>query len=212
MCFHLNYWFPSGVTELSEPDTRELEVKAALAKSILDDVVVSSSHEDEKVGRMLYSMSFLTVGATIAFSSFLGNRIGNVTYGVDLMSVLFIAYLIFLVAGTIMVLEAMSPRLYIGKRGASRGGSKVMTSAELDSMHFFKSISRKSKDDWMESFRSATVAELLEREREQALQQAHFLSRKVTEKIEYIRKAKWIMLFAALSFLAMTAIGVLSYI
>ena len=197
---------------MSEAGIRELETKAAIANSILSDVVESSSHEDEKVGRMLYSMSFLTVGATIAFSSFLGNRIGNITYGVDLMSVLFLVYLVFLVAGTIMVLEAMSPRLYIRRRDGGLVDGRHMTSASLDSMHFFKSIARKEQKEWVDSFKGARVLDLLEEEREQALQQAHFLARKVTEKIEYIRKAKWIMLFAALSFVAMTAVGVLSYI
>lgn len=197
---------------MSETSIHELETKAALAKSILDDVVESSSHEDEKVGRMLYSMSFLTVGATIAFSSFLGNRIGNATYGLDLMSVLFLAYLVFLVAGTIMVLEAMSPRLYIRRQHVASVNGSPMTSASLDSTHFFKSIARKGQKEWVDSFRAASVSDLLEQERDQALQQAHFLARKVTEKIEYIRKAKWIMLFAALSFVAMATVGVLSYI
>jgi hypothetical protein len=195
---------------LSDSSVSDLEVKAALAKSILDDVVESSSHEDEKVGRMLYSMSFLTVGAAIAFSSFLGNRIGNTAYGVDLMSVLFLAYLAFLVAETIIVLEAMSPRLHVRGRSA-RGGGQV-SSANLDSMHFFKSIARKGQEEWPSYFRAMSAGELLEEEREQALRQAHFLARKVTEKIEYIRKAKWIMLFAALSFVAMVVVGVLSYI
>ncbi len=87
-----------------------------------------------------------------------------------------------------------------------------IASADLDSVQFFKSIARKSQDERVAHFMGSSAAELLEQESEQALRQAHFLSQKVTEKTEYIRKAKWTMLFAALSFVAMAAVGVLSYI
>ena len=191
-------------------DVEDLRTKAALAKSILDDVVDSSSHEDEKVGRMLYSMSFLTVGATIAFSAFIGNRIGKPFYELDLVSALFVAYVLFLVCGTTVILEAMSPRLYL-RRGAPRDEG-AGSSADLDSRHFFKSIARKERENWVTSFRSSTTEGLLEQEAEDCLRQAHFLSRKVTEKIDSIRKAKWMMILAALCFLAMSAVGVASYI
>ena len=197
---------------MPSPDIDELRRRAALAKSILDGVVDSSNHEDEKVGRILYSMSFLTVGTTIAFSAFLGNRIGTAFYGVDLVSVLFFGYILFLVAGTIIILEAMSPRLYLRLgRGANNKGADT-DSTNLDSMHFFKSIARKSQADWLALFKDAGSADLLAREYDDALRQAHFLSSKVAQKVEYIRKAKWIMLCAALSFLAMTATGVFSYL
>ncbi len=189
----------------------DLRTKAALAKSILDDVVDSSSHEDEKVGRMLYSMSFLTVGATIAFSAFIGNRIGRPFYEVDLVSAFFVAYVLFLVCGTTVILEAMSPRLYL-RRGKKPRDEGPVSSADLDSRHFFKSIARKERESWVSSFLSSTSEELLAREADDCLRQAHFLSRKVTEKIDSIRKAKWIMILAALCFLAMSAAGVASYI
>ena len=192
------------------PDVEDLRTKAALAKSILDDVVDSSSHEDEKVGRMLYSMSFLTVGATIAFSAFIGNRIGRPFYELDLVSAFFVAYVLFLVSGTTVILEAMSPRLYL-PRGRSRDEGPV-SSADLDSRHFFKSVARKERESWVSSFQSSTGEELLAREADDCLRQAHFLSRKVTEKIDSIRKAKWFMILAALCFLAMSAVGVASYI
>ncbi len=193
-------------------DMDELQRKASLAKSILDGVVDSSNHEDEKVGRILYSMSFLTVGTTIVFSAFLGNRIGIIAYGVDLMSVLFLGYILFLVMGTIIILEAMSPRLYLRPSQGARAKGVDTDSASLDSMHFFKSIARKSQAEWLAYFRDVGSADLLMREYEDALRQAHFLSSKVTQKVEYIRKAKWIMLFAALFLVAMVAAGVFSYL
>ena len=183
----------------------ELQRKAALAKSILDDVVDSSSHEDEKVARLLYTMSFLTVATAIAFSAFLGNRAGAIWFEFDLVSILFLVYLVFLAVGTIIVLEAMSPRLHLF-------GGRSSGSGDLDSMHFFKSIARKSEDEWVADFANSSSAELLARERENTLRQAHFLAKKVTEKTEYIRKAKWIMVLAALCLVAMVGIGLLSYL
>ena len=190
----------------------ELQRRAALAKSILDGVVDSSNHEDEKVGRILYSMSFLTVGTTIAFSTFLGNRIGIYAYGVDLVSVFFLGYVLFLAMGTIIILEAMSPRLHFPIGRGSRRDGAVTNSGHLDSMHFFKSIARRERAEWVASFEGADSADLLMRERDDALRQAHFLSTKVARKVEYIRKAKWIMFFAALSLVAMVASGVFSYL
>lgn len=193
-------------------DIDELQRKAALAKSILDDVVDSSNHEDEKIGRILYSMSFLTVGATIVYSVFIGNRLGSYTYGVDLVSVFFFCYIAFLVTGTVIILEAMSPRLHISSGQRTSSKAAETSSANVDSMHFFKSIARKEQSEWLSKFADSDGAELLARECDDALRQAHFLSRKVTTKIEYIRKAKWVMLLAALSLLAMVATGVASYL
>jgi len=197
---------------LPGPDMDELQRRAALAKSILDGVVDSSNHEDEKVGRILYSMSFLTVGTTIAFSTFLGNRIGTYAYGVDLVSIFFLGYVLFLVTGTIIILEAMSPRLHLRRGRGSQGEGAGADSASLDSMHFFKSIARREQTEWVASFEGSASTDLLMRECADALRQAHFLSKKVTQKVEYIRKAKWIMLFAALSLVVMVAAGVLSYV
>jgi len=190
----------------------DLQKKATLAKSILDGVIQSSNHEDEKVGRILTSMSFLTVGASIVFSTFLGNRIGIFFYGVDLVSVLFLAYIFTLVLGTIIMLESMSPRLHIRsvqKDGSNEAGA---TSDHLESMHFFKSIARTDEAGWLAYFKNASGADILDRECEDTLRQARFLSIKVTRKVEYIRKAKWVILFAAFFLVAMVAAGVLSYL
>jgi len=53
-------------------------------------------------------------------------------------------------------------------------------------------------------------ATLLASETDDALRQAHFLSRRITEKIGYIRKAKWMMLFAAITLVVMAACGALT--
>jgi hypothetical protein len=196
---------------LSGANIEDLERGAALAKSILDDVVESSNHEDEKVGRILTSMSFLTVGTTIAFSSFLANRTTLVASGVDLMTVFFLAYVFFLVVGTTIMLEAMSPRLHLhfGKPESEEAGA---SSASLESTHFFKSIARRDEASWLASFKDASSAELLTRERDDALRQARFLAKKVTLKVEFIRLAKWVILVASILLIAMVATGVVSYL
>jgi hypothetical protein len=187
---------------LSAANAEDLQRKAAIAKSILDDVVASSNHEDDKLSRLLYSMSFLTVAAAVTFSSFVTNSIGIPSTGIDLVSALFVVYLVFLVAGSIMTLEAMSPRLY-KLRGEQ--GSRI-SSDKLESMHFYRSIARKDVTSWLASFGS-TGAELLARESDDALRQAHFLSARIEEKTGYIRKAKWMMLFAAITLMVMVAMG-----
>jgi hypothetical protein len=193
---------------LSAPSPDDLQRKAALSKSILDGVVQSSNHEDEKVGRILTSMSFLTVGASVVFSTFLGNRIGVFVYGVDLMSILFFGYIFLLVLGTLIMLEAMSPRLHI-RPGRKDGDA---TSDHVESMHFFKSIARTDEAGWLAYFKDASAADLLDKECVDTLRQARFLSIKVTRKVEYIRKAKWVILFASIFLVAMVAAGVLSYL
>lgn len=183
----------------------EPQRKAAIAKSILDDVVDSSNHEDEKIGRLIYSMSFLTVAAAVAYSAFVTNSIRIPRYGVDLVSSLFLVYLTFLVVGTIMMLEAMSPRLHFR-------ADREFSSDDLQSMHFYKSIARQDLNKWLATFSETSSAELYARERDEALRQAHFLSHRITEKIGFIRKAKWAMLFAALTIVAMVAAGIITYL
>ena len=187
---------------MSAAGVDELQRKAALAKSILDDVVASTDHEDDKLSRLLYSMSFLTVAGAVTFSSFATNSIRIASTGIDLVSVLFVAFLAFLVAFTIMMLEAMSPRLYTPR---SERGDKL-SSAKVESMHFYRSIARKDLPSWLASFEGSS-AELLGRECKEMLSQAHFLSTRIEEKIRYIRRAKWLMLFAAVTLLVMVAVG-----
>jgi hypothetical protein len=190
---------------LSTANLEDLQRKAAMAKSILDDVVASTDHEDDKLSRLLYSMSFLTVAAAVTFSSFATNSIRIVSTGIDLVSALFVVYLVFLVAFTIMMLEAMSPRLYTPRSEQGRR----LSSDKIESMHFYRSIARKDLSSWLASFEGSS-AELLARESEDALRQAHFLSTRIEQKIGYIRKAKWTMLFAAITLMVMVAAGALS--
>jgi len=177
-----------------------------LAKSILEDVVASSDHEDDKVSRLLYSMSFLTVAAAVTFSAFVTDSIGVNRTGIDLVAALFVIYMAFLVLGTVLMMEAMSPRLYTSRGGQ---GDSISTD-EMESMHFFRSIARKDLATWLASFGNPS-AELLARESEEALRQAHFLSRRVTKKIGYIKRVKWMMLCAAITLVIMVAVGA-SYI
>ena len=197
---------------MPESSVEELRTKAVIAKSILDDVVNSSNHEDEKVGRILGSMAFLTAGAAFAFSTFVSNRIGNVTVGVDLVSILFLAYVALLVLGTIIMLEAMSPRLHLLRGAGADRDDDSDSSVGLDSMHFFKSIARKSQAEWLSYFKDVSSSDLLAKECEDALRQAHFLSSKVTKKVGYIRSGKLVILIASIFLVAMVAAGVLSYL
>ena len=190
---------------MSAADVEDLQRKAAVAKSILDDVVRSSDHEDDKVSRLLYSMSFLTVASAVTFSAFVTNSIRISSTGVNLVTALFVVYMVFLVIGTVLMLEAMSPRLYTPRGGQ---GERVSTDA-MESMHFFRSIARKDLATWMATFGNSS-ATLLASETDDALRQAHFLSRRITEKIGYIRKAKWMMLFAAITLVVMVACGALT--
>lgn len=193
---------------MSVTNVEEAQRKAALAKSILDDVVDSSKHEDEKVSRLLSSMSFLTVAAAVTFSAFISNSVIIHQYDIKLVSILFVVYLIFLVTGTITMLEAMSPRLHTPR---GKGGARL-SSDEIDSMHFHRSIGRKDLNSWLAMFSISSSAELLARESDDALRQAHFLSTRVAEKIGYIRRAKWMMLFAAFTLVVMVAAGVAAYL
>ena len=189
---------------MSALGVEELQRRAALAKSILSDVVESSDHEDDKVSRLLYSMSFLTVAAAVTFSAFVTNSIRIGANGIDVVTALFVAYMAFLVTGTFLMLEAMSPRLY-----TPRGKGERMSTDAMESMHFFRSIARKDLAAWMASF-GGSDAELLSREADDALRQAHFLSTRVAEKIGMIRKVKWMMVFASVTLVIMVAAGAVS--
>lgn len=157
-------------------------------------------------------MSFLMVGATIAFSTFLGNRIGVLAYGVNLVSELFFVYILLLVAGTLIMLESMSPKLHFRPERKGREGGQEPYAGDLDSMLFFKSIARKDESEWLDYFGNATSEDILARQVDDALRQARFLSKKVDEKIEHIRIAKWVILFSSFFFVAMVAVGVYSYL
>ena len=57
-------------------------------------------------------MSFLTVGGTILFTSFVTNRMNHFVGGVDLVSVLFIGFVLSVAVATAYILQAMGPRFH----------------------------------------------------------------------------------------------------
>ena len=150
-------------------------------------------------------MSFLTVAAAVTFSAFVMNTIRIGAFGIEFVTALFVVYMVFLVLGTVLTLEAMSPRLYTPR---GRQGEEV-SSDEMESIHFFRSIAQKDLATWLATFEKSS-AELLARETDDALRQAHFLSGRVAEKIGYVRRVKWMMLLASIALVIMVAGGALS--
>ncbi|MGD2247588.1 MAG: hypothetical protein PVF58_04220 [Candidatus Methanofastidiosia archaeon] len=142
----------------------EKKIRLEIAKSIFKEVLDANLHQGEKASRLLIPVTFLVAAATFLFEFFLGNNVSAVWRGIDFIPVLFLLYLIFTLAGAIVIIETIGPSFEIkgwpgenkGKEKKDKGKKKKNKGKEEDknpeSLLFFKFIIKKDVSDWMKIF------------------------------------------------------------
>ena len=175
---------------------------------MLGRVIHTTDNLDEKVGRIFSSMSFLAVGATIVYTSFLSDKLFFRVGSVDLVSLLFIGFIVSVAASTALMLEAMGPsfRLNPFKRGGQEGTPKPAPTGYADK------IASMDRKEWVDYFAGIPLDELYTKWYAEAIQEVYVLSKKVDRKVEEVRNAQRTFLMAIVFLLLMVVLGVSPYL
>ena len=182
--------------------------KVSGAQERLGRVIHTTDNLDEKVGRIFSSMSFLAVGATIVYTSFLTDRVYYRVGGVDLVSLFFVGFVLSVAATTALMLQAMGPRFHlnpIGHKETERVSKPVPTG-------YADKISLMEKKEWTDYFANATLDDLYSKWFAEAVEEVYVLSKKVDRKVGEMRNAQRTFLLAIVFLVLMVLFGASSYL
>ena len=189
-------------------DREDLVRKVSVAQEMLGRVIHTTDNLDEKVGRTFSSMSFLAVGATIVYTSFISDKLSFRVGGVDLVSVLFAGFVIFVAVSTALMLEAMGPRFHLnpfGSKAQRRATSKPAPTGYADK------IASMDRKEWTDYFANIQLDELYARWYAEAVEEVYVLSKKVDRKAGEMRKAQRTFLISIVLFVLMVVLGASAY-
>ena len=181
--------------------------KVSVAQEMLGRAIHTADNLDEKVGRIFSSMSFLAVGTTIVYTSFLADRLFFREGSVDLVSLLFVGFIISVAASTALMLEAMGPRFHLNPfRRSQENATKPVPTGYADK------IASMDRKEWTEYFASVPLDELYTKWYTEAMEEVYLLSKKVERKVEEVRNAQRTFLLAIVFLVLMVILGVSSYL
>jgi len=181
--------------------------KVSVAQEMLGRVIHTTDNLDEKVGRIFSSMSFLAVGATIVYTSFLSEKLFFRVGSVDLLSLLYVGFIISVAASTALMLEAMGPRFHLNpfKRGSQEGAMKPVPTGYADK------IASMDRKEWTNYFAGIKLDDLYTKWYLETMEEVYILSKKVDRKVEEVRNAQRTFLLAIVFLVLMVVLGVSSF-
>jgi hypothetical protein len=182
--------------------------KVSVAQEMLGRVIHTTDNLDEKVGRIFSSMSFLAVGATILYTSFLADKIAYKAGGVDLVSLFFVLFMVSVAVSTALMLEAMGPRFHLNPWGRRESASSMKPTPT----GYADRIAQMEKSEWSDYFAKIQLVDLYEKWYAEAMDEVYVLSRKVNRKVGEMRNAQRTFLLAILFLVLMVVFGVSSYL
>lgn len=187
----------------------DLQRRASFAKTMLEDVLAASKHEDEKIGRLLTSMAFLVLAGTTLFTGFLYVNF-ELVYKVDLVGMLFIGFIVLMMLSTFFMQEAMTPRLRL-PFGANKASSSTGDVGIPRSLSFFKDIAATERSEWLAYFKTVTDADLFKKEYEDSVSETYLVATKVARKVKGIKRGKWFLSAAILLLAIMTTVAIIAH-
>ena len=192
---------------MQESDREDLYRKVSVAQEMLGRVIHTTDNLDEKVGRIFSSMSFLAVGATIVYTSFLSDKLFVKIGGLDLVSLLFVAFMICVAASTALMLEAMGPRFYLKPWGqkVQEGTAKPVPTGYADK------IASMDRKEWTDYFANIELGDLYAKWYVEAMEEVYVLSKKVDRKVREMRNAQRTFLMAIVFLVLMVVLGASAY-
>jgi hypothetical protein len=175
-----------------------------MSQAMLDRVIHTTDNLDEKVGRIFTSMSFLTVGATILFTSFLTNKLLFEVDGVDIVPLLFIGFVVSVAVSTAYMLQAMGPKIGFGPR-EQLSGKGILTPRPTGYADKIVSMDEKA---WGEYFRGMQLKELYESWFHEGMDEVYALSKRIERKVSQMRRAQGAFVTAIVFLIVMVLVAV----
>ena len=190
-------------------DREDLVRKVSVAQEMLGRVIHTTDNLDEKVGRIFSSMSFLTVGGTILYTAFVADHLSFYVGRVDLVTLLFVLFVISVAAATTYMVQAMGPRFHINPwKGTSSGDLYVKPTPT----GYADKIASMREDEWNEFVHKTPIEEFYEKWYAEGMKEVYVLSKKVDRKVREMRKAQWFFILSIAFLVLMVLTAASSYL
>ncbi len=197
-------------------ELEERKIRLEIAKNIFDEVLEANLHQSEISARLLIPVAFLTAAAVSLFKLFVDEEISVTFMEADIISILFLLYILFTLGGILVFFEAIGPSFFLENLPIPTEKQKNPKSAL-----FFKFIAEIDIDRWIGHFcrkeqdkseEFLELADLQEKLIYDYIAESSLLAKKAQGKV---KDNLFAHLFFYLSFcclLLMTCIGILSYL
>jgi hypothetical protein len=189
---------------LQDPDVEDLNRRVLVSQAMLDRVIHTTDNLDEKVGRVFTSMSFMIVGATILFTSFVTNKLLCPVDGIDLVPLVFLAFMVSVAVATGYMLLAMGPRF----RLIPWGSKPRLGSLTPSPTGYADKIASMKEAEWKDYFTGIPNKDLYEKWFKESMEETYALSQKVHRKAGEMRKAQGAFSLAILLLIAMIVLAI----
>lgn len=136
------------------PTDEEAKERLELARETFHEILDSTKHHDDKIGRFITGISFLTAGA-IAFgfrSEILAIRYEFGSSAVPLPALCFTAFLLLVLLGVLLLIVALGPNIELPTGPESR--------AQHESRLYFLFIARETPDGWKARWENECIKKL----------------------------------------------------
>lgn len=183
-----------------------------ITKEVLERTLDVTKHEDEKAARILASIAFLTLATASIFSTFQNKGI-KLEFSIDLILLFFVSYMLFVILGTIFMLNALGPSFELPKPWGKSAESQENVEKETykpKSIFFFKKIFEEDRKQWVNYF-EGNLYEILVKACNDHIFEAHLISTKVERKVKSIDYGKIFFLGAMFIFILLMIFGFYVY-
>lgn len=169
----------------------DLKVAETTFKTVLDADV----HQDNKANRILSAMAFLTAAAAQIFARayvqpVAGQQVGSIStisilgLTVNVPLAAFAAYILFVLLGVLVYLNALGPPLNISSRLQARGSSP--STNKVSSLLFFDRIGETSANTWQQHWRETETSALCHQMTENYIFESHLIAEKAKTKVTFM--------------------------
>ncbi len=168
--------------------------KHEIAKEIFQHNLDMTMHEDQKAGRIIISIAFLTSASATVYGAFVKNEIQFLMLGYDFISIFFFLSIFSVVLGSICIMKAIGPKLNLpdlwkdqeNKEDKRGEGEKYSPK----SIYFYEKIAEDDKEEWNTFFSNISEDDLITRAYEDHIYEAYLISGVIKDQVDEIIKAK----------------------
>lgn len=190
--------------------------KYEITKEIFNHILAMTKHEDEKAGRIILSIAFLSAASASVFRAFVNNKIIFLVSGLELISITYFFSVLCVVLGSLYIMDAVGPNLNIPSLWKSNRAQENEDKEEVipykpTSIYFFEKIAEEDRNNWCNYFLKIDEDELIDRACEDHVYESHLVAEKIQNKVSSIKTAKIFFIFSIILFVIFTFLGVTSY-
>jgi len=196
---------------MSAGNKEDSSKKYALSAEMFENISNLNEHEDEKAGRILEAMAFLSITAVTAFAIFVTIQLSaQITVGgssFNLIPLSFAGFSVFVALGIFIFLEASLSGIETNKKLQTKTPDKTGKNPfEPQSLFYFKKISEEKIEQWTSYF-EGNADDIVNKAYRDHVLETFSISKKTKTKVKYYKFGKLCFYIAIVFFVILIVAG-----